>query len=309
MKATRVHHEKSVRTVAGLLLGMLTAVSLSACTAVSQASDTTCPEGGIRFGADPSADTAELEGAYTVLGDALAAELGCSVQIRFFDGYAGELEAVENGELEVAQFSALGYAVASESTAMTPVATFGMPNGNLSGYTAGIWVAADSGISTPAQLEGRTLALGAQGTTSGDILPRRALDDANLTPDEVRISYTGGHSAALDALRNRSVDAAGIDSGTLAAAVADGTFDQEAHRQIWESGVIPNDPIVLSPDVGEELAEAIVEGLLNLSPEAVEQVAADVGVDPGGRLVSVDEITYAEVIALVETLGIGEEDV
>ncbi|GAB3159367.1 hypothetical protein GCM10027059_05490 [Myceligenerans halotolerans] len=309
MKATRVHHEKPARTIAGLLLGMLTAASLSACTAVSQASDTTCPEGGIRFGAGPSGNAAELEGAYTVLGDALEAELGCAVQVRMFDDYAGEVEAMERGELEVAQFSAIGYAVASEDIAVTPVATFGMPNGNLSRYTTGIWVAADSGISNPAQLEGRTLALGAQGTTSGDILPRRALDDANLTPDEVRISYTGGHAAALDALRNRSVDAAEIDSRTLATAVADGTFDQDAHRQIWESGMIPNDPIVLSPEVDEELADAIVDALLNLSPEAIEQIAADAGVDPAGKLVGVDEITYTEVIALVESLGIGEEDI
>lgn len=307
MKATRVQKNPS-RTIAGLLLGVLTAASLGACSAISQASDTTCPSTGIRFGADPSGSTAELEAAYTTLGQALAEELGCSVQVRLVDGYAAQADAMAEGELEIAQFSALGYAVASERMAVTPVATFGMPNGNLSGYTAGIWVAADSDITTPAQLRGRTLALGAKGTTSGDVLPRRALADANLTRDDVRISYTGGHAAALDALRDGAVDAAEVDSRALSAAVAEGRFDQDGYRQIWESGVIPNDPIVLAPGVDEDLAEAIGEALLNVPPEAVEQVAADVGVDAGGRLVGVDENTYAEVVALVDALAIGEED-
>ncbi|MBE1874156.1 phosphate/phosphite/phosphonate ABC transporter substrate-binding protein [Myceligenerans pegani] len=309
MKATRVHHQKPARTIAGLLLVVLTATSLGACAAVSQASDTTCPEGGIRFGADSSGNPAELEDAYAAFGDALAEELGCAVGVRIFDSHAGEVEAVENGELEIARFSALGYAVAAERVAVTPVVTFGMPNGNLSGYTAGIWVPADSAVTTPAQLEGRTLALGAEGTTSGDLLPRGALADANLSPDQVRISYAGGGAAALDALRNDTAEAAVIDSRTLAAAVADGRFDPDVHRQIWESGVIPNDPIVLSPHVDEELAEAIVEALLDVPPEAIEQVAASAGVDPGGKLVGVDEVTYAEVVALVDSSGIGEEDV
>ncbi|RPF19595.1 phosphate/phosphite/phosphonate ABC transporter substrate-binding protein [Myceligenerans xiligouense] len=307
MKATRLH-EKPARTIAGLVLGVLAATTLGACSTISQASDTTCPADGIRFGVNPSGNSTELEGAYTVLGDALSEELDCAVRVRIFDSHAREAEAMEDGELEIAQFSAIGYAVASERVAVTPVATFGMPNGNLSGYTAGIWVRADSDIRTPAHLEGRTLALGAPGTTSGDLLPRRALADANLTTDDVRISYTGGHAAAVDSLRDHTVEAAEIDSRTLAAAVAGGTFDPNAYRRIWESGVIPNDPIVLSPNVDEELAEAIGEALVDVPPEAIAQVAADAGVDPGGRLVGVDEVTYAEVIAVVDALAIGEGD-
>lgn len=312
MKATRVNHpnpSRASRTIAGLLLGALAVVSLGACTAMSQAAGISCPADGVRFGVAAPGDPAELEGAYTVLGDALAEELDCSVVVRIIDGHAGLVEAVESGELELAQFSAVGYVVAAERVAVRPVATFGMPNGNLSGYTAGIWVSADSGIASLAQLEGRTLALGARGSTSGDHLPRMALADANLTGDKVLISYAGGHTAALEALRNGSAEAAEIDSPTLAAAVADGTFDPDAYRQIWESGVIPGDPIVLAPGVSEELAEAVPKALLSLSPDVIDEAAAHAGVDPGGRMVGVDEVTYAQVASLVGVVGIGEEDV
>ncbi|MBL0886060.1 phosphate/phosphite/phosphonate ABC transporter substrate-binding protein [Myceligenerans indicum] len=306
MKATRVHHTTPIRAIVGLTLAALVATSLSACTPASLAAGNVCPEQGIRFGVQPSGDSANLEGAYTALADAMAEELDCSVVVRIFDSYAHTVDAMEAGELEIAQFSALGYAVASEKMAVTPVATFGMPNGNLSSYSAGIWVAADSGITRPGQLAGRTLALGAKGSASGDILPRKALADANLAAGDVRISYSGGHVAALDALTSGSAEAAEIDSRTLAAALADGSFDPDDYRHIWESGVIPDDPIVMAPEVSEELSEAVSDTLLNVAPAAIEGVAEHAGVTPGGRMVGVNDVAYAEAVDVVDTLGIDE---
>lgn len=312
MKATRVPHgnrPRRPRSIAALLLGLVAAVSLGGCSAISQAAGTPCPSDGLRLGVEPGAgDPAALETAYEALGDALAEELDCSVGIRLFDSSGDAVEAMAAGELDVAQFSALTYAVASERVAVTPVATFGMPNGNLSAYTVGIWVAADSGLQSRSQLAGRTLALGAKGTAAGDVLPRSALAEAGLAARDVRISYTGGHDAALAALRDGEADAAEVDSRALAAAVADDSFDQDAYRPVWESGVIPNDPFVLAPDLSEELAGAVEEALLGIAPEAIEGAAAQAGVDAGGRLVGVDEITYAEVTALVEALGVDDGD-
>ncbi|GAB4087145.1 hypothetical protein GCM10028784_37750 [Myceligenerans cantabricum] len=309
MKATRVPR-KPVHRIAGLLMACaVTAASLGGCTLVSQAAGSGCPESGIRLGVQPTSDPAALETAYAPLADALSQELDCSVDVQVFDSYAAEVEAMESGGLELARFSSIGYAVAVPRTQVRPVATFGMPNGNMSTYTAGIWVAADSGITGAGQLAGRTLALGAEGSTSGDTLPRKALADANVDAGEVRIRYTGGHPAALAALRDGTVDAAEIDSRTLTAAVADGSFDREAHRRIWESGVIPDDPIVVSPEVSEEFAETVQEALLSLPPEAVADVGAQSGVAAGGRMVGVDEIDYVDLSILVESLGLDEKDV
>lgn len=308
MKEARVIPRKAVRTAATLLVGALAVTGLGACASTPRAAAAECPDPGVVLGVEPYEKPATLETAYVPLGKALSRELGCPVEIRVLDNHAAVVDALGNGEIQLAHLTPTGYAVAAQETEMTPAVTFGMPNGNMGTYTAAIWVPADSAVTRPAELAGHSLALGAQGTTSGDTLPRRALADANVA-DQVEISYTGGHDAALAALVSGAADAAEIDSRTLVKALADGRFDAGAHRQIWESGAVPNGPIVVAPDLAEKFTADVEEALLGLEPRAVRKVGALLGIAPGGRMVGVDDIAYTELLTMVDVLGLGSQDV
>lgn len=215
---------------------------------------------------------------------------------------------MENGELDVAVFGPLGYVFAERRADARAVASFGLADGTLSSYTAGLWVPVDSPVRTVADLAGHTLALGSTGSTSGDALPRFALREAGVAEEDLEITYAGGHPEALLALTNGTVDAAEINSQTLATAEREGTIDPAAFRQVWESEPIPNDPVTVAGALGDEFRDAVQEALLDLDTEDVEQIGQYLDVDPAGPLVAVDKSTYQPLFDLADTLGLTEDD-
>ena len=299
----------SLRTLALITAGA-TALGLTGCTAAdtADAESVTCPNGKIRFGIEPYEDPASLEPAYRILADALSTQLDCPVEVTIVEDYAAEVLAMQNGQLELAQFGPLGFVFANQRADATPLASFGTADGELSSYTAGIWVAADSPIKSVKDLAGHSLALGSVGSTSGDALPTMALADAGVR-DQVNADYTGGHPEALLALTNGTVDAAEINSQTLATAMREGTFDASEFRQVWESDPIPNDPITVRGDLPAEFRDAVQQALVSLAPETVAEVGAFLDVTPPGPMVKVTVDTYRPLFDLADTLGLSEKDV
>lgn len=286
--------------------------ALSACGGSTEAADDAnplCPNGEVQFGIEPYEDPAKLEPAYQVLAEALSKELDCPVNVQVVEDYAAEVLAMENGKLDLGQFGPIGYVFASQRAGAEPLVSFGTPGGELSSYTGGIWVPADSDIESIEDLRGRSLALGSVGSSSGDVLPRYALREAGIEDSDLKMDYTGGHPEALLALTNGAVDAAQINSQTLATAEGEGTFDPSQFKQIWMSEPIPNDPITVRSDMDPAFKEAVKDALLNLSPEDVAEVGTFLDVTPPGPLVEVTKDTYQPLFDLAETMELTEEDV
>lgn len=300
----------SVRRLA-LVGSLVAALTLTACGSGDspEAESATCPRGKIRFGVEPFEDPERLTPAAQVLADALGEKLNCPVELTITEDYSAEVLAMQNRKLDIGIFGPLGYVFAEKRANAEALASFGDANGKLSSYTAGIWVPKDSPITSIKELRGRTLALGSPGSTSGDALPRKALLDAGLAPDDVKVNYAGGHPEALLALKNGAVEAAEINSQQLASATAAGTFDQSGFRRIWTSDPIPNDPITVRGDLSPEFKKAVREALLKLPSDKVAKIGALLDVDPPGPLVAVDKSTYQPLFDLAETLKLSEKDV
>ncbi|QBE49402.1 phosphate/phosphite/phosphonate ABC transporter substrate-binding protein [Leucobacter triazinivorans] len=301
----------AVSAVALIGLGLAACSSApeeSSASAASGDAAATCPDGKIRFGILPYEDPERLEPAYQVLAEALSEKLDCPVEVSITEDYAAEVLAMENDQLEIAQFGPLGFVFANERADATAMVSFGDAEGNPTTYTGGIWVPKDSDVQTLDDLEGRTLALGSPGSTSGDALPMSALVDAGID-DDVQWDYAGGHPEALLALVNGTVEAAQINSQTLATATAEGTFDESQYRQIWESNEIPNDPITVRGNMPQEFQDAVAEALLGLDADAVAEVSGFLGVDPAGPLIPVTNETYQPLFDLAATMGLTEADV
>lgn len=287
----------------------LLAVSLASCgTGNSAGSSPTCPGGEITFGVEPYEDPAKLIPAYRVLTNALQDQLGCPVTMQVVTDYSAEVLAMRNGKLELAQFGPLGYVFASRKAGAEPLVSFADSHGNLTTYTAGIWVPKNSPIRGLRDLRGHSLALSSPGSTSGDALPRYALRKAGIPKKSVNITYAGGHPQSLLALVNGKVDAAEINSQQLSTAKKAGKFDPSDYRRIWKSEPIPNDPITVRGDMDPVFKKAVQRALLNLSPQTVAKVGALLGVNPPGPLVKVSKQTYHELFELANTLGLTEKD-
>ncbi|MGW5360549.1 phosphate/phosphite/phosphonate ABC transporter substrate-binding protein [Actinopolymorpha pittospori] len=274
------------------------------------ADSATCPNGQIRFGVEPFEDPAKLIPIYEKLGAALQEKLDCPVEVTVADTYTAEILAMKNDKLEIGQFGPLGFVFAKEQAGAIPLVSFAGEDGKLSSYTGGIWVPKGSDISEITDLAGHTLALAEPGSTSGDAVPRKALVDAGIEK-KVTTNYAGGHAEALLALTNGKVDAAEVNSQTLASATAEGTFKPDDYTQIWKSEPIANDPITVSPHTSKEFQTAVKEALLNLEPEQVAPIGEYLDFAPAkgkSPMVEVDESTYQPVVELAHTLGLTQDD-
>lgn len=297
------------RALAASVAIVMTAVTAVGCSSDASADSPTCPNGKIAFGIEPFEDPTKLKPAYQVLADALEEKLDCPVELNVLEDYSAEVLAMQNGKLDLGQFGPLGYVFASDRAGAEPLASFGLADGKLSAYTAGIWVPKDSPIQSVKDLKGKDLALGSVGSTSGDVLPRYALKQEGIEDADLKINYAGGHPEAMLALTNGTVDAAQINSQTLATAKSEGTFDESKFRQIWKSEEIPNDPITVRGDAPDEFKKAVEDALLNLETKDVEKVGAFLDVTPPGPLIKVTKETYKPLFDLAETMNLSEEDV
>jgi phosphonate transport system substrate-binding protein len=310
MSSTLLRSLAGLAAVATLTLSAAGCGSDSADSAAAADSDSaTCPNGKIRFGIEPFEDPAKLTPAFQTLADALGKQLDCEVDVQVVQDYSAEVLAMQNGQLELAQFGPLGYVFADQRANAEAIASFGLADGTLSSYTAGIWVPKDSDITSVEDLQGHTLALSEPGSTSGDALPREAILDAGMSKDDVEVTYAGGHPEALLALKNGKVDAAEINSQQMATSTGEGAFDESQYRAIWTSDPIPNDPITIAGDLDPAFKDAVKQALLTLPTADVEAIGAFLDVDPAGPLVEVDKKTYQPLFDLADTLGLTENDV
>lgn len=300
------------RTLA-LSLAAVAALALAGCSSTEAPANADanafCPTGELKFGIEPFEDPSKLEPAYQVLAASLGKDLGCKIDVQVVEDYAAEVLSMRNGKLDIGQFGPMGYVFASTKANAEPLASFGTADGKLSTYTAGIWVPKDSQIETIEDLRGKDLALGSVGSTSGDVLPRYGLKKAGIAENELNMNYAGGHPEALLALTKGTVDAAQINSATLASAQEAGNFDPTGFRQIWQSEAIPNDPITVSADADPAFKAAVKDALLNLAPADIEAVGKFLDVSPAGPLVEVTKETYNPLFDLADTMGLTEKDV
>ena len=301
----------------GSALALAAALALTACGGSAQSSpdqsspgavSATCPNGGIKFGIEPYEDPAKLKPAYDVLAAALSKKLGCPVTVQVVEDYAAEVLAMRNGKLDLGQFGPLGYVFADSKAGAEPLVSFGTAEKELSSYTAGIWVPKDSPIQAIGDLKGKSLALGSVGSTSGDVLPRFGLREAGIADTDLTMDYTGGHPEALLALTNGKVDAAEINSQTLATAIAAGTFAKGDFRQVWTSNPIPNDPITVRGDADPAFKQAVKEAFLSLEPADVAKVGEFLDVTPPGPLLGVTKDNYTPLFELAKTMHLTEKD-
>jgi phosphonate transport system substrate-binding protein len=281
---------------------------------VSTTSHVACPNGTLTFGVEPYDNASVLIPAYQKLAADLGQALGCKVDLQIAESYVAEILAMKNGKLDMGEFGPAGFVFASEQAGAIPLASFADKNGQLSTYTAGIWVKKGSPITTVKKLAGHTLALAETGSTSGDWVPRYALIQAGVEK-RVKIEYAGGHPESLQALQHGKVDAAEINSQTEAAAMTAHTFDPSQYTEIFKSQPIPNDPICASASLSAAARTAIKNALLSLRASdfttGETSIATELAFTPpasGHVMIPVTKANYAQLFSLAKALHLSSSD-
>jgi len=256
---------KTATHIALTALGL--GAALCAASSAMAAPAAWCPEGGaVRFGVEPYEASAILVPLYDKFGDLLAKKLGCPVKIQITTSYTAEIEAMRHGKLEAAELGPFGYELAKKQVpGLTAVAQFGKADGKPVSYWASIVTWKGSGIKSVDDLKGKSFAFADPASTSGYLMPAYAMKQNGLdAKKDVKGVFAGTHTASFEALKNHKVQAAELNSDTLALAKLKGWWKADDYVTLWRSDPLPLDPIVIDPKLKDPLRKHLVDALQSL---------------------------------------------
>jgi phosphonate transport system substrate-binding protein len=196
------------------------------------------------------------------------------VPVRLFPAsdYAGVLQAFSAKQIEMSSLGASGYAGAWLDTngGIEPLVVPEESDGSVS-YISVLVVRADSGITSLDQMRGRSLAWADPNSTSGYLIPRFALRQVGIDPENgkyfSRTGFAGGHEQGVVAVLQKQYDGAvtwasgqgneaeGYSRGNLHAMVEKKMLDMKDLRIIWRSEPIPNGPTAVRTDLPASFKE------------------------------------------------------
>lgn len=195
------------------------------------------------------------------LFDALSRVTGYEFEIRVGQSYSAVIEAMANGQADVAYFGTVSFLTARERGPVELLA-ISVIEGDYY-YYSGLFTRVDSGIEEIGDLKGRSLVLSDPQSSSGFVYPLARLLKAGLDPlqDPSRIILSGSHANTLTALAEGRAEVAAAPFESYVKAVREGVIDPRRIKILAKSDPIPNPPIAVNGRLPVELKRKLKEAL------------------------------------------------
>ena len=185
--------------------------------------------------------------------------------------YDGVIQGLLGGTIDVAWLGASGYAKIDyiDPTAVEPVLVKVNMDGSYGYHSIG-FTRKETGITSLADMKGKTFGFGDPNSTSGYLIPSIEIPvetGASMESGDYfgEVKFTGGHEQTIVAVANGDIDAGvtwadgqgawedGYNSGALRKAVDAGLVDMNQIVEIWKSKPIPEGPVVLRQALPEDV--------------------------------------------------------
>jgi phosphonate transport system substrate-binding protein len=295
------------RNVVGLALGVLALVA----PMVAQAQDWKQQVKELRIGLLGGENTSSRLARYDGFQRLLQQKLGVPIKMYPAADYAGVMQAIAAGQLDLAEFSPSAFAGAwLDCQCVEPTVVPQEKDGTIF-YISVMVTRKDSGITSLDQMKQHSLAWADPNSASGYLIPSASLKAAGVDlTDGAYFSHTGfagGHG--IIAVLNKQYDACvtwtsgqgdiaeGFSRGALRAMVDRGMLKMSDVAIIWKSARIPNGPWGLRSALPASLKAAFTEFMLDLPKshkDIYDQVEQGSGV--GYQLATLD--LYKDIITL-----------
>jgi phosphonate transport system substrate-binding protein len=242
------------------VIAVLTTSLLVASGAKAQEVPPSTP-GLLKVGFIPAEDARAMVRQSQAIMDKLAAALGMKVEAFVGSDYNATIEALRANHIDVALLGPFSYVLATtqapvEAFAITVTAKTMQP-----GYHSIIITQKDNPINSLESIKGHTYAFVDPGSTSGYMVPATAFVKAGIVPEKdfKQVMYSGGHDASIVAVAEGKVEAASVADRILERAFAKGLAKRDQIKVIWESPMIPNNPMLYRKNLPEDLKKKIRE--------------------------------------------------
>lgn len=256
------------------------------------------------FAIIPSENASGVVERYTPFVNYLAKELGTKVTLRIANDYAAIIEGQRTGNIHIGMYGPASFARALMTGAKIDAFAIETNIDGTKGYYSVFYVKKDSPYQKIEDLKGKNLGLVDPNSTSGNNVPRFALDGMKIEPETYfsKVVYTGSHENAIIALQQGTVDIAANwwndeQESNLLRMDRKKMVKADDFRIIYKSEQIVNSPMAYLTELPEELKAKIRDAVLNL---ATKDKAAFDKIYEGkqGPLVAVDNKAYDPIIEL-----------
>lgn len=239
--------------------GLAAALSLSA-TAVAAAEP-------LRFAVTDVEGLESLQREFGPFADVLAEASGMEVQLFPVTNRTAAAEALRAKKVDFVLTGPAEYVVMQKMTKASPVVGFSRPD-----YFSAIVVMAGSGINSPADLKGKTVAFDDIGSTSGHLGPMQLLADYGLDPKSELKSMHVNRNVAHEALKRGDVEAIGVNyrSWTDRNRAKDTATSPGSFKVIARGPDLPNDILI----AGAHVDQAVIAKVRQIFSERSDDLIA-----------------------------------
>lgn len=220
----------------------------------------------ITFAAVPAEQNQRLRESYQVTLDILSGELGVGIEFFQAADYAGVIEAMIAGKVDIAQFGPFSYVIARGNGAeIESAAAMVSEKGEEPGYQSfGITQGDSDEVTSIDDFAGRRVCFVDPSSTSGFLYPSAGLLEAGIDPEEdVEGVFAGGHDASAISVANGDCDAGfAFDSMVETLLIESGDIEEGDLKVVWKSEVIAGSPVAIHTDLPESFRQSVRETLV-----------------------------------------------
>lgn len=208
---------------------------------------------------------------FTPLASYLEKALGVKVEFTPVSDYPAAVESLVNKKVDLVWFGGFTHVQANLRSGgkIVPLAQREEDTKFQSVFIA----KTDSGIKTLTDMKGKQVSFGSQSSTSGHLMPRSFLLQANINPEQDfrRIAYSGAHDATIASVVSGKVDAAALDITVWRKFVTENKVDTKAVDVFYTTPPYFNYNWSVHADMPADLQQRIKAALLALDPAKPDQ--------------------------------------
>lgn len=285
-----------------MALGVAALAGVTATTALAQDWKAKYPE--LVFAVVPAENAASVADRFGPMMAYLSKELGTKVTLRVAQDYAAVIEGQKAGQVHIGSYGPASFARALMTGAKVEAFAQDVNEDGTKGYYSVVWVKKDSPAAKIEDLKGKNLCLVDPNSTSGNNVPRFAMNKMGIKPEEffAKVVYAGSHENAIIAVAQGTCDAAfnwynDERESLLLRMDRKGLAKAADFKLIFKSDQIVNSPMAVLSDMPADLKKAIKDAILAIATK--DKAAFDKATDGKAKpWEAVDNKAYDAIIEL-----------
>ena len=243
--------------------------SLLACAAFIALAGAAHAQAVFKMTAIPDESPTELARKAAPLVKYLEQQLGTKVEFTPVSDYAAAVEALVNKQVDMAWYGGFTFVQANIRSGGKVIPLVQREEDE---KFRSVFITSDPAIKTLADLKGKTVSFGSQSSTSGHLMPRSVLLQANIDPDKdfKRVAYSGAHDATIAAVAAGKVDAGALNSSVWDKFVLEKKVDPTKVKVIFTTPPYFDYNWTVHADMPAAQREKLTKAFLSLSPATPE---------------------------------------